>query len=84
MLGDLLRRGMALAPDELLREIDRVRRRLDVGPAFPIMRYDELTAAQVADRLRHLTPPELRKVRDHERRHARRKTVLDGIERRLH
>jgi hypothetical protein len=69
--------------DDLLREIDRARRRLGVGPAFPITGYDDLTAAQVRQRLRDLTPPELRKVRDYERRHAKRKSVLEAIERRL-
>ena len=37
--------------------------------------YDDLTAAQVQTRLTDLTPAELRKVRDHERRNANRKTV---------
>ena len=43
--------------------------------------YDDLTAAQVAERLGDLAPPELRKVRDHERRNANRKSVLAAIER---
>lgn len=51
-----------------------------VGPSFPITGYDGLTAAQVQDRLDTLNAAELRKVRDHERRHANRKTVLAAIE----
>jgi polyhydroxyalkanoate synthesis regulator phasin len=45
--------------------------------------YDDLSAAQVQDRLEGLTAAELRKLRDYERRHANRKTVLDRIERKL-
>jgi polyhydroxyalkanoate synthesis regulator phasin len=50
---------------------------------LPIADYDELSAAQVQERLDGLTPAELRKLRDYEQRHANRKTVLDRIERRL-
>jgi hypothetical protein len=60
-----------------------VRRVAGVGPSFPILGYDDLTAAQVESRLAGLTPAELRKVRDYERRHANRKTVLSAIEERL-
>jgi polyhydroxyalkanoate synthesis regulator phasin len=66
-----------------LAQADRVRRAAGVGPNFPITGYDELTAAQIKSRLGALTPPELRKVRDHERRTAKRKTVLDAIESKL-
>jgi polyhydroxyalkanoate synthesis regulator phasin len=51
--------------------------------SLPIDDYDELSAAQVQERLDGLTPAELRKLRDYERRHANRKTVLDPIERHL-
>jgi hypothetical protein len=37
----------------------------------------------VQDRLEGLTAADLRKLRDYERRHANRKTVLDRIERKL-
>jgi polyhydroxyalkanoate synthesis regulator phasin len=50
---------------------------------LPVPNYDELSAAAVQERLDGLTPAELRKLRDYERRHANRKTVLDPIERRL-
>jgi hypothetical protein len=54
-----------------------------LGPSFPIPRYDDLTASEVQSRLEDLTPAQLRKVRDHERRHANRKTVLRAIESKL-
>ena len=54
-----------------------------VGPPFPILGYDDLTAAQVTGRLGDLAPAELRKVRDYERRNANRKSVLAAIEQKL-
>jgi polyhydroxyalkanoate synthesis regulator phasin len=69
--------------DRIVRTADRARRTVGVGPSFPILGYDDLTAAQVEDRLGGLTPPELRKVRDYERRHGNRKTVLAAIEKAL-
>jgi polyhydroxyalkanoate synthesis regulator phasin len=66
-----------------LAQADRVRRAAGVGPNFPITGYDDLTAAQVQSRIGDLTPAELRKVRDHERRTGKRKTVLNAIESKL-
>jgi hypothetical protein len=68
--------------DAVLRTVDRARRKVGVG-AFPILGYDDLTAAQVTQRLTDLTPAQLRKVRDFERRHGARKSVLSAIERKL-
>jgi hypothetical protein len=69
--------------DRVRREVDRARRATGLGSAFPIMGYDDLTAAQVQRRLDDLTPAQLRKVRDYERRNANRKTVLAAIEQQL-
>lgn len=69
--------------DRVLREVDRARRVAGIGHAFPILSYEDLTAAQVADRLADLSPAELRKVRDYERRHGNRKSVLQAIESKL-
>jgi polyhydroxyalkanoate synthesis regulator phasin len=66
-----------------LARVDRVRRTAGVGANFPITGYDDLTAAQIQGRLSGLTPAELRKVRDHERRKGKRKTVLNAIESKL-
>jgi polyhydroxyalkanoate synthesis regulator phasin len=68
--------------DRALREVDRARRATGLA-TFPISGYDELTVAQVNSRLADLAPAELRKVRDYERRHANRKSVLNAIEKRL-
>jgi len=71
------------AGDVALAQADRVRRTAGVGPSFPILGYDDLTAAQVQSRIEGLTPAELRKVRDYERRNANRKSVLDAVEAKL-
>jgi polyhydroxyalkanoate synthesis regulator phasin len=69
--------------DLLLRSADRARRTVGAGQAIPILGYDELTATQVQGRLAGLSPPELRKLRDYERRHANRKSVLAAIDKQL-
>jgi len=69
--------------DRALRTVDRVRRAAGLGQSFPISGYEDLTTAQVRERLADLTDAELRKVRDHERRNANRKSVLTAIEKRL-
>jgi polyhydroxyalkanoate synthesis regulator phasin len=71
------------AADPLLVQADRARRVAGVGPSFPITGYDDLTAAQIQSRLDTLTPAELRKARDYERRRGNRKSVLDAIEAKL-
>ena len=85
-LEQLLGRGRdraALSGDRVLQEVDRARRRVGVGPSFPITLYDELNAPQIVSRLKDLTPAQLRKVRDHEKRHDNRKSVLTAIEKQL-
>jgi hypothetical protein len=68
--------------DRVLREVDRARRVVGIA-RFPVLGYDTLTAKEIAVRLDDLSAPELRKVRDHERRHAKRKSVLAAIEKKL-
>jgi hypothetical protein len=98
LLGELVRRGRRQT-DEVLRELEalvsapavRVRREVDRarratiggGGVGGIHGYDDMTAAQVVERLDELSDPELRTVRDHERRNANRKTVLAAVERKL-
>jgi polyhydroxyalkanoate synthesis regulator phasin len=77
-----VRAGTQDAGDAVRRTVDRARRRVGAG-AFPILDYDDLTAAQITKRLAGLTPAELRKVRDYERRNGKRKSVLGAIERKL-
>jgi polyhydroxyalkanoate synthesis regulator phasin len=97
LVGEILRRGrrqtddmlrdlgevVTVPADRVRREVDRARRATGLGPSFPITGYDDLTAAQVAERLDDLPPADLRIVRDYERRNANRKTVLTAVERQL-
>src|SRR3954452_18459961 len=77
------RRRTAESTDKIVRQVDKARRAAGLPPAFPILGYDDLTAAQVTDRLGDLSAAELRKVRDHERRNANRKSVLAALDRAL-
>ena len=70
--------------DRARAKTDKARRAAGVGAAsFPIAGYEDLTAAQVQARLDGLAAADLRKLRDHEKRHANRKTVLRAIDQRL-
>lgn len=69
--------------DRVIREADRARRIVGVGPSFPIAGYEQLNARQVQSRLSGLSKPELRKVLNHERAHANRKTVTGALEKAL-
>lgn len=69
--------------DKARAKAGQARRAAGMGSSFPIASYEDLTAAQVQARLDGLTPADLRKVSEHEKRHANRKTVLRAIEQRL-
>jgi polyhydroxyalkanoate synthesis regulator phasin len=97
LLAELVRRGrrqtdellrdiegaIAAPAERVIREVDRARRATGLGATFPIMGYDDLTAAQVTERLADLSPADLRVVRDYEKRNANRKSVLAAVERKL-
>jgi polyhydroxyalkanoate synthesis regulator phasin len=82
-LEQLLGRGRDEIEDATSRVSRRAARAAGLGSSFPISGYDELNVGQVRARLAGLTPAELRKVRDYERRNASRKTVLAAIEAKL-
>jgi polyhydroxyalkanoate synthesis regulator phasin len=79
-LEGLLGRSRDRTTDRVRRQ---VRRATGTTSGLPIGGYDDLTAAQITARLEGLDPPELRAVRDYERKHGNRKTVLSAVERRL-
>ena len=93
LIGEVFGRGRGLTGDVLgdveqllgrsRDSIERTARRATGQTVFPIAGYDDLTAALIKDALEGLTPAELRKVRDYERRNANRKTVLQAIEAKL-
>jgi polyhydroxyalkanoate synthesis regulator phasin len=77
-------RGRAVhAASPAIARADRARRAAKVGSSFPISLYEDLNVGEIKARLADLTPAELRKVRDHERRNANRKGVLGAIESKL-
>jgi polyhydroxyalkanoate synthesis regulator phasin len=84
-LDAAVRRGRMTRDDatELLAELLRGRRSEESDDGFPVDDYDDLTAAQVVERLKDLDTRALRRVRDYERRNANRKTVLNAVEQRL-
>ena len=85
-LDAAVRRGRMTRDDatELLAELLRGRREDEPAPdAFPLPGYDDLTAAQVVERIKDLGEDDLRRVRDYERRNANRKTVLSALDQRL-
>jgi hypothetical protein len=85
-IEQLLGKGTARAAaegDAVLRAGDRARRAVGVGPSFPITGYDRLSASAIQKRLNDMTPAELRKVRDYEKRNDARKGILDTIDRKL-
>jgi len=84
-LERLLGRGRLVdqgGPDSRRQTGGRTRSRRPAS-SLPIPNYDDLSAAGVLEQLGGLTPAQLRKLRDYERRHANRKTVLDAIERKI-
>src|SRR3954468_17456507 len=93
-LDDAVRRGRMTRHDatELLAEIVRraiqapaegLIKRVTGEDEFPIAGYDDLTAAQIVSHLGELEAPQLRRVRDYERRNANRKTVLAAVDQKL-
>ena len=60
-----------------------IERRESSDHKLPIEGYDELTVAEVTSRLEGLKPEELQAVRAYEGEHKHRKTLLEGLERRL-
>jgi polyhydroxyalkanoate synthesis regulator phasin len=83
-LGSATRRARFTEPVErLVRGAGRPRRSDGAGASLPIPGYEDLTARQVQERLKGLTPAQLRKLQEHERRHANRKSVLAAVAKEL-
>jgi polyhydroxyalkanoate synthesis regulator phasin len=80
LLAEIVRSAISAPADRVLKEVKRVAGTTD---EFPIAGYDDLTAAQIVSQLGGLEAPELRRVRDYERRNANRKTVLAALDQKL-
>ncbi len=90
LAASLIERGRRQTNDVLgdlehlvAEKADKARRAAGMGSSLPISGYDDLTAAKVQERLDNLSSADLRQVRDYERRHANRKTVLRAIDQKL-
>ena len=81
LVAALIARGRSGADGVLSGPLDMARRVAGSQPA--ITGYDDLTAAEIADRLDGLDLGQLRRIRTYERANANRKTVLAAVERRL-
>ena len=81
LVAALVARGRNGADGVLSGPLDMARRVAGGQPA--ITGYDDLTAAEIADRLDRLDLAQLRRIRTYERANANRKTVLAAVERRL-
>jgi hypothetical protein len=82
-LEALLGRQRAAAAPKTTAPSAKGRRQAPPRAGLPIDDYDDLTAVEITSRLGDLTPAQLRRVRDHERRNANRKSVLQALERKL-
>lgn len=51
--------------------------------AFPIQNYDELNVGEISKRIDKLSAEEVRTVRDYERRHKNRETLIEQLDRKL-
>ena len=81
LVAALVARGRSGADGVFSGPLDMARRVAGSQPA--ITGYDDLTAAEIADRLDGLDLAQLRRIRTYERANANRKTVLAAVERRL-
>jgi polyhydroxyalkanoate synthesis regulator phasin len=77
LLAEILRRAISAPTEKVIRKVT------GATDEFPIVDYDDLTAAQIVSKLGDLEPVELRRVRDYERRNANRKTVLAAVDAKL-
>src|SRR4051794_41185017 len=64
LLAEILRRAISAPADRVIREVKKVTGAVGDDEVFPIVDYDELTAAQIVSQLGELDSVQLRRVRD--------------------
>jgi hypothetical protein len=82
------RQGMETATRNAERVTDMTRRTAAAGivtanGGFPIAGYDEMNVDEVSERLEGLSEEQLRTVREYEKRHKNRETVIEQIDRKI-
>jgi hypothetical protein len=68
---------------EGLQDITRMPTATTRNGRLPIAGYDEMNVEEVSDRLHSLSDEELKRVRDYERRHKNRDTLIEQLDRKL-
>ncbi len=73
--------------DEVLRQTERATKeaelRTAVFGALQTADYDELSVAEISKRLEGLSPEQLRKVREYEKKNKNRETLIEQIDRKI-
>ena len=82
------RQGMETATRNAERVTDMTRRTAAAGigsanGGFPIAGYDEMNVGEVSERLEGLSEEQLRTVREYEKHHKNRDTVIEQIDRKI-
>lgn len=82
------RQGVETATRNAERVTDMTRRTTAAGIAsanggFPIAGYDEMNVGEVSERLEGLSEEQLKTVREYEKRHKNRETVIEQIDRKI-
>ena len=86
--ADYFRQGIETATRNAERVTDMTQRAAAAGVAstnggFPIVGYDDMNVAEITDRLNVLSEEQLKRVREYERRHKNRDTLIEQIDRKI-
>jgi hypothetical protein len=86
--AEYFRQGVETATRNAERVTDMTQRTVTAGIAsanggFPIAGYDDMNVAEISSKLDGLSEDQLKRVREHERRHKNRETLIDQIDRRI-
>jgi hypothetical protein len=68
---------------EELQDVTRMPTVASRNGGVPIAGYDEMNVGEVSDRLDSLSDEELKRVRDYERRHKNRDTLIEQLDRKI-
>ena len=86
--ADYFRQGVETATRNAERVTDMTQRATAAGIAstnggFPIAGYDDMNVADISDKLDGLSEEQLKRVREYERRHKNRDTLIEQIDRKI-
>jgi len=86
--ADYFRQGVETATRNAERVTDMTQRTMAAGVAstnggFPIAGYDDMNVSEISDKLDGLSEDQLKRVREYERRHKNRDTLIEQIDRKI-